>query len=389
MNDKSIQSKFLLNPDINFLNHGSFGACPKDIFDDYQQWQLRLERDPYQFFLDTGQQELERSKQALANYINCAVEDLIYIPNPTTGINMVVKNLNLQPGDEILTTNQEYGGIDRTWDYYCKQTGAQIIRQEIKFPLSFKEEFLRQFWKGKTDRTKYIFLSQLTSSTGLIFPVKEICARAKQLGITTIIDGAHIPGHIPLDLADLDADIYVGACHKWMLAPKGNSFLYVKKELQPQMDPLIVSWGYDAKEPSESQFQDYHQFNGTVDYAAYLTTPACIKFREDNQWEERSKKCRDLLKHYYPIIAKELESNVICALTDDFLGQFCSVPIKSPDHKKLKSTLYNEYKIEALVTFCGYEMFLRVSFQAYNNEENIEDIINAIKKIKASTNLLS
>lgn len=383
-----LKSLFLLDPQITFLNHGSFGACPKPVFEDYQNWQLLLEREPIQFITNTGIQFLNDSKKALSTFINCNTEDLIYMPNPTTALNTVIKNLDLKAGDEILTTNQEYGALDRTWDYYCGKVGAKYIHQKISLPLGSKEQFLAEFWSGLTSKTKIIFISQITSPTALIFPVKEICDRAKELGIMTIIDGAHTPAHIPLDLKDLDPDVFTGALHKWLLTPKGSAFLYVKKEWQHLMDPLIISWGYHAEFPSESQFQDYHQFNGTRDFSAYLTTPAALKFLDDHDWESRKKECRSLLKEYYPIVAKELESFVLCPLSDDYLGQICSIPIHAPNPIKLKQTLYEKYKIEIpVVTFSG-ETYLRISFQAYNGVKEIETLINAIRNIKKETSLL-
>jgi isopenicillin-N epimerase len=312
---------FLLNPNITFLNHGSFGACPKPVFEAYQKWQLMLEQEPIQFITKTGIEYLNESRKALADFVHCNEEDLVYMTNPSTAMNTVIKSLKLEAGDEILTTNQEYGAMDRTWGYYCNKVGAKYIHQDITLPLTDKETFLKEFWSGLTPRTKIIFISQMTSPTSLIFPVKEICDKARKLGIMTIVDGAHVPAHIPLDIKDLDPDVYTGACHKWMLAPKGNSFLYVRKTLQPEIDPLVISWGYEAEFPSSSQFQDYHQFQGTRDFSAFLTTPAAIEFLKEHDWDTRSKACRQLLQHYYPIVAKELDSHVICPVTDEFLGQ--------------------------------------------------------------------
>jgi isopenicillin-N epimerase len=383
-----LKDQFLLNPDITFLNHGSFGACPKPVFEDYQKWQLKLEQEPIQFITKTGVAYLDDSKQALAEYINCDKDDLIYTTNPSTALNTVIKSLDLKAGDEILTTDQEYGAMDRTWNYYCRKVGAKYIHQKITLPLSSKTEILREFWSGLTPNTKIVFISQITSPTALIFPVKEIIERAKELGLMTIIDGAHVPAHIPLDLKALDPDVYTGACHKWMLAPKGSSFLYVKKHLQDQIDPLIISWGYEAEFPSESRFQDYHQYQGTRDFSAFLTTPAALQFLKDNDWESRKKECRNLLQHYYPIVAEELESHVICPVTDEFLGQICSIPIQTSKPLELKDILYDKYKIEIpVVTFSG-DTYLRISFQAYNGAAEIETLIDAIRLIKKETNLL-
>ena len=383
-----IKQKFLLNPDITFLNHGSFGACPKDVFEDYQNWQRKLEADPVQFMTKTGQQTLNISRKALAHYINCNEQDIVYMPNPTTALNTVIRSLDLQEGDEILTTNQEYGALDRTWNFYCKKTGAKYVHADISLPLVSKEKFLEEFWSSLTAKTKIIFLSHITSSTALIFPAQEICDRARELGLMVIVDGAHVPGHIDLDIKKLNPDVYTGANHKWLLAPKGNTFLYVKKELQDAIDPLIVSWGYDAAFPSTSQFQDYHQYNGTRDFSAYLSTPACLKFFEENKWETEKKQCRKLLQHYSPIIAEELNSHVLAPLTDEFFGQICSIPIQTDKPFELKDYLFDQHKIEIPIMPVDEQWYIRTSYQAYNGEQEIEKLIDAIREIKQNTNFL-
>jgi len=383
-----LKNLFLLSPNITFLNHGSFGACPKFIFKDYQKWQLLLEQEPVQFITKTGVAYLEKSKEALAKYINCNKQDLIYTSNPTTAMNTIINSLDLKEGDEILTTDQEYGAMDRTWNYYCEKSGAKYITQKISLPLNSKEQFLTEFWLGLTAKTKIVFISQITSPTALVLPVQEICDKAKSLGIMTIIDGAHVPGHIPLDLKKLDPDIYTGACHKWLLTPKGNSFLYVKKNWQSQIDPLIISWGYKSDNPSSSLFQDYLQFNGTRDFSAFLTTPAALQFLEENNWETHKNECRNLLQHYYPIVAEELNSTTLCPINDSFLGQICSIPINTTNPIKLKETLYNQYKIEIPIIVFSNQIYLRISFQAYNSNKEIEYLIDCIRKIKQNTNLL-
>lgn len=384
----NIKDQFLLNDEITFLNHGSFGACPKPIFDTYQQYQLMLEKEPIQFITKTGVKLLAESKTALANYLNCDADDLIYMTNPSFGINTIVKSLDLKEGDEILTTDQEYGATDRTWKYYCNKVGAKYVQQKINLPLVSIEKFLEDFWSGLTANTKIIFLSQITSPTALIFPVQEICTRAKELGLLVIIDGAHAPAHIDVDLKKLNPDVYLGACHKWMLAPKGSSFLYVKKSFQTNIDPLVISWGYESDFPSHSQFQDYHQFHGTRDFSAFLTTPACLKFLEENHWSDHTKKSRAMIQQYYPILAKELNSHLICPLEDNFLGQMCSVPISTTNPLGLKSSLYDEYKIEIPVVTFTKQIYLRMSLEPYNSEKDVEILIDAIREIKRKTSLI-
>ncbi|MFM7661161.1 MAG: aminotransferase class V-fold PLP-dependent enzyme, partial [Bacteroidota bacterium] len=223
---------FLLDPEITFLNFGSFGACPKPIFEKYQEWQLILEREPVQFIVNEAIVELENVRKELGVFLGCNQKDLVMVMNPSYAINTIAKSFSLKEDDEILTTNLEYGACDRTWTYYCEKAKAKYVRQQISLPIQSKDVFLEEFWKGYSDKTRAIFISQITSATGLILPVKEICDEAKKRGLLTIVDGAHVPGHIELNLLELQADIYTGACHKWLMGPKGSSFLFVNKENQ-------------------------------------------------------------------------------------------------------------------------------------------------------------
>jgi isopenicillin-N epimerase len=379
----NIRDQFLFNPDIHYLNHGSFGACPKPVFEDYQKWQLALERDPVQFMTRTGREALNRSKAALSKFIGCHQDDIVMVTNPSYAGGIIIKGLKLEPGDEILTTNQEYGAMDKAWNYVCRKSGAKYVRQEIQLPIATKESFIEQFWKGRTSRTKIVFISHITSPTGLVFPVEEICARAKELGLMTFVDGAHAPGQVPLDLSTLNADIYTGACHKWLLTPKGCSFLYVRRELQDQFDPLIISWGYEAEFPSHSKFLDYHEQQGTRDFSAFLTVPAALKFRADNNWEAQTKICRDKIRHYYPLLCKAMGTSPICPLDSGFLAQMASIPTKTKDPYGLKDLFYDQYAIEIPVMKCGDRTFTRISIQPYTSERDIESLMEAIKDIRA------
>jgi len=205
----------MLDPEIHFLNHGSFGACPKPVFESLVDWQKRCERQPVELLDRQIVAEMGASRTALADFLNCPSDDIVYFPNPTTAINMVAKCLKLQPGDEVLSSNHEYGAMDRTWRYTTNKIGAKYVKCAVPLPVSTHEAFVESFWQKVTDRTRVIFLSHITSQTGLIFPVAEICRRARDAGILTIIDGAHAPGQIPVDLCGIAPDIYTGACHKW------------------------------------------------------------------------------------------------------------------------------------------------------------------------------
>lgn len=384
-----MKNLFLLDDNITFLNFGSFGACPKEVFDDYMQWQYLLEKEPVQFIAFDGIGYVKHALSALATYINCNANDLVFVPNPTHAINLLAKTIKLAAGDEVLSTNLEYGAMDRTWNYYCKAAGAKYIQQPIRLPLTSKEAFLAEFWKGYSANTKVVFISQITSSTALIFPVKEICEEAKKRGLITIVDGAHVPAHIDLDLSQLQADFYTGACHKWMMTPKGCSFLYAKPEFQTMLDPLIISWGYQSASPSDSQFFDYHQFNGTRDFSAYLTVPKALAFMEKHDWKKVSDRCKNNLLAVAPKLFELLNTKPLAPLTKDFFGQMCSVEIKTTEPEKLQRLLFEKYRIEIPVMRHADKCYLRFSFQAFNTTTEIDYLVQSLAEIIKETNLIS
>jgi isopenicillin-N epimerase len=371
---------FLLDPDITYLNFGSFGACPKPIFEDYINWQYLLEKDPVHFITENGPEFLKASKQALGEYINCNPDDLIFIPNPTYALNLVIRSLKLKEGDEVLTTNLEYGALDKTWKYYLNQTGAKYIQSEITLPIQSKEEFLSNFWKGFSAQTKIVFISQITSATGLILPVKEICIEAKKRGLITIVDGAHVPGHIDLDIIDLDPDFYTGACHKWMMTPKGCSFLYAKSSFQETLEPFIVSWGYDNNLKT-NRFHEFQQFNGTRDFSAYLTVPAALKFMNEHNWKNKSDSCKDLVLKIAPNVFETTKSKPLAPLNKDFFGQLCSFEISCNNPVQLKRLLYCKYKIQIPVMEFNKMILLRFSIQTFNTETDVYKLIDALNEI--------
>jgi len=383
-----MKSHFLLDPEITYLNHGSFGACPKPIFADYQRWQLELEREPTQFITKNAFRYLQQSKDALSNYIGCSSEDFFFTPNPTFAINVIMRSLILEPGDEILASDHEYGAMDRTWNFYCKKSGAKYVKQQIALPIVSKEQTLQQFWSGCTSKTKVVFLNHMSSATALIFPVKEICEKAKSLGLIVIIDGAHVPGHIDLNIRELNPDFYTGTTHKWMLTPKGSSFLYVKKEFQNQLDPLVVSWGYESENPGANRFLDYHEHQGTRDISAYLTTPVAIAFLNENNWKEQSQRCKKMILDNYQSFCDLMGTNPICPVTSEFLGQMCSIPIRTEKPAELKELLFNKYRIEIPVMKIGSHTFIRISLNGYNSQKDLDTLGAALIEIKATTDFL-
>src|SRR5579862_7579706 len=379
MND--IKNEFLLDPDVVFLNHGSYGSCPRPVFEDYQRWQRALEFEPIHFISKKREEALLISKTALADFLHCDRNDFFMIQNPTTAVNQVIRSLDLKPGDEVLSTDHEYGAMDKTFEFYSRKKGFVFRRQPISLPLLTREQFLDDFWQGCNKRTRVIFLGHCTSATALRFPVKEVCAKARELGLVTIIDGAHIPGHFPLNVTEIGADVYTGTLHKWLLSPKGCTFLYVDKKFQPRIEPLVISWGFEPDIPTKPKFLEENEIQGTRDISAYLTVPAILKFFEDFRMPERQAACRRTILEQYPIFCDLLGTRPICRVSPEFLGQMCSIPISTKDPLKLKEALIHDHRIEIPVMQDGNSVYLRISYQVYNNPGDLEYLKKTLEKL--------
>ena len=383
----NLKRHFLLDPTVTFLNHGSFGATPKPVFAAYQGWQRRLERQPVLFLGREIDGLLRQSRQVLGEYLDAAADDLVYIPNATHGVNIIARSLALQPGDEILTTDHEYGACDYTWEFVCKKTGAAYIHQSIPLPVRSEDEIIEQFWQGVTPRTRVIYLSHITSPTALRLPVERICQRARRAGILTLVDGAHAPGQISLNMAAIGADFYTGNCHKWLLSPKGAAFLYARREVQPLVEPLIVSWGYHAtaETTSGSQFIDYLQWTGTKDPAAALAVPTAIQFMRDHNWDEVRRECHALLRRAIERICALTGMPPLYPLDSDFYSQMAIAPLPlSADLTSLKSRLYDEYQVEVPLIQWQDRKFVRISIQGYNTPSDVDALLEALGELLPS-----
>ena len=389
MMNNNLRDQFLLRKDINFLNFGSFGATPKPVFEYYQQWQKVLEAEPVQFIAFDGVEYLSTSRAALAQFIHVDdKDDLVYVTNPSFAVNIIAKAFPLEEGDEILATDIEYGACDRTWDYYCEKKKAVYKRQKINLPITTKEQFIEDFFKGLTPKTKAIFISHITSATALIFPVKEICEIAKSKGLITIVDGAHAPAQVDLRINELKVDFYVGACHKWMMAPKGASFLYAHKSVQHLCEPLVVSWGYKAAKPSASTFLDDHQMIGTRDFSAFLAVTMSIIFMKDHNWPEVSKKCHEMVLANAPLFYELLGTTPISPLTNEWIGQMISIPIHTKEPEILQRKLFKEFNIEIPIMRQGEDIYMRYSINAFNSIQDLEALHNALSTIIKTTDLI-
>jgi isopenicillin-N epimerase len=375
-----LKQLFSLDPDVVFLNHGSYGATPREVFDVYQMWQRRLEREPVHFINEELPRHFAEAREALGRYLACSGEDVVYVPNATFGINAVARSLRLAPGDEILSTDHEYGAIENCWSYVCMKAGASYVRRSVPIPAS-SEEIAETLWSGVTSHTKVLFMSHITSSTALRLPVEALCARARQAGIITIIDGAHAPGQIPLDLRALDPDFYIGNCHKWLCSPKGAAFLYTRRDRQGLIEPLVVGWGWgpNRKPSGLSGYQDAFQWLGTNDYSAYLSVPAAIDFQARHAWPEVGERCHQLLSIALDRISELTGRPSLYESRDQYRQMAVAELPHVADPALFNRRLFDRYRIEIPCLPWNGRPLLRLSIQAYNSEEDIEKLLSALQ----------
>jgi isopenicillin-N epimerase len=376
----SLRDDFLLDPQVIYFNHGSFGATPRPVFESYQRWQRELEYQPTEFFGRRSGPLLEQSREALAEYLGTNSRNLAYVTNATTGLNVVARGLALSEGDEVLASDHEYGALDRTWRYLGKKRGYKYINQPIPLPVSSAEAFVDALWQGVTPRTRVIFLSHITSPTALIFPVAEVCRRARAEGILTVIDGAHAPGQIPLRLDELGADFYTGNLHKWLCAPKGAGFLYARDDMMPAIQPLVVSWGYQSDKPGPSPLVDYVEMQGTRDISAFLAVPDAIRYQAEHHWDAVRAACHAVLCQTVTEICALSGQPALSPLSSQWFSQMASAPLPpSTDTAELHRRLYDEYRIEIPVLEWNGRKLARVSYQAYNTPGEAQSLVEALK----------
>jgi isopenicillin-N epimerase len=377
----TLRDEFLLDPDVVYLNHGSYGACPKVVFERYQAWQREVERQPVAFLGRRGPGLLADARAALAEYVGADADEVAYFPNVTNALNVAIRSLPLGEGDEVLTTDHEYGALERAWRFVGKKTGARLVVQELPRPLDAVEEAVDALFAGLTPRTKVVFLSHITSPTAVILPVAKVVARARAAGLVTIVDGAHAPGQVDVDLHGLGVDFYGGNCHKWLCSPKGAGFLYARRDAQDVLEPLVVSWGYEPRDPGPSRFLDEQGRVGTLDISGYLSVPAAIAFQRAHDWPLVRARCHELARYARQTIGELFPGlEPVCVDSPTWYAQMATIPLPPCDPAALKVRLYDEHRIEVpIVTWRGRQ-FVRVSVQAYNTREDVDALVRALDR---------
>jgi isopenicillin-N epimerase len=366
-----LQELFLLDPNVVFLNHGAFGACPRPVFDEYQRLQRELEHEPVQFLnLRRRFPDLIAAARArLADYVGAQAADVLLAQNATTALNVVAHALELRPGDEVVATTHEYGANHILWRRVCERVGARYVEVETR-PARAVEDLIGAL----TERTRALFVSHITSPSALVFPIAKLCAAARAAGVFTIVDGAHAPGQIELDVEAVGADVYVGDCHKWLCAPKGSGFLHAQPEAQALLEPRIVSWDWE-----ETAWADRHRWAGTRDPSAHLAVAAAIDFQAEHQWESVRERCHALAVAATRRLGElGLEPT---AESDDEYAQMVAFRLAPCDAEAVERRLFAEYRIDVAAQTWRDEPTLRVSFQGYNDESDLDALVDALRRL--------
>lgn len=382
-----------LDADVAFLNHGSFGACPIPVLEAQTRLRDRLERGPVQFLLRELDELATSARAETAAFVGVDRDDLVFVPNATTGVNTILRSLSFEPGDELLTTSHEYNACRNAMDFVAARAGARVVAVDVPFPVGSSDEIVERLLEGVSDRTRLAVVDHITSLTGMVMPIRGIVRVLAERGIDTLVDGAHGPGMIPLDITDIGSAYYTGNCHKWLCTPKGAAILYVRRELQPSIRPLTISHGANSKRTDASRFQLEFVWTGTHDPTPYLCIPESIRFMGSllpGGWSELMARNRDLALRARTLLCDAV--GVAPACPDEMIGTLASVPLSEGTYHftttalefdELDAVLREEYGFEVPVLAYppGPASIIRVAAQIYNTIEQYAALAETLKML--------
>lgn len=382
-----------LDPAVTFLNHGSYGACPRAVLEAQQHFRERMERNPVEFLTRALEPLLDEARQELAAFLGADPQNLVFVPNTTTGVNAVLRSLRFEPGDEVLTTTHVYAACRNALDFIADRTGARVVMAAIPFPVESPERIGELILAAKTPRTRLALLDHVTSPTGLIFPIAGLVRELATHGIETLVDGAHAPGMLPLDLESLGAAYYVGNCHKWLCAPKGAAFLHVRPDRQAAVRPLAISHGAHSRRKDRSRFHLEFDWTGTHDPTACLAVPVAIRFLGallPGGWPAVMARNHALACEARQLLCRALAVPPPCP--DAMIGAMAAVPLPSaaenpggsPNARDpLETALSTRFQIEAPVTTLPTQpvRLLRISAHLYNDPSQYAHLVKALAEL--------
>jgi isopenicillin-N epimerase len=393
MSVSPLRSYWQLDPEITFLNHGSYGACPTEVLQAQSELRARLEAEPVRFFVREFEPLLDEALAALGSFLDADPEDLAFVPNATAGVNAVLRSLRIGPGDELLTTNHEYNASRNALDWVAGRLGAKVAVASLPWPDPTPQSIVEAVLEEVTPRTRLVLIDHISSQTALIMPLKELVQALRERGVETLVDGAHGPGQVPLSLRELGAGYYTGNCHKWLCAPKGAAFLHVRKDLQAGLKPLSVSHGHNSKRRDRSRFRLDFDWTGTHDPSAALCVPHALRVMGG------------LLPGGWPAVMADNHAKVLAArrmlcerlgvaphCPEEMVGAMATVSLPegyptepSPPYylDPLQDRLFHDWKIEVPIIAWPQapKRHLRVSAQLYNTHAEYQRLAEALEAL--------
>ncbi len=385
-----MKEHWLLDPAITYLNHGSFGAAPKVVLAKQDELRTQLEREPVRFMVRELEPLLDDARAVLAEFVGADTESIAFVPNATTGVNAVLRSLDLDKHDELLVTSHEYNASRNALEYVAGLAGAKVVPVEVPFPIHSPDEVIDRVMERVTDRTRLFLVDHVTSQTGLIFPIAELIDALNKRGIDTLVDGAHAPGMFPLHLGELGASYYTGNLHKWVCAPKGAAFLYVRANRRRGLHPVVISHGANATRTDRSRFHLEFDWPGTFDPTACLSVPTALRFMAslaDGGWPEVMRRNHELALGARDLLCTRL--GIDKPAPDGMLGSMAAIPL--PDGPPYVPTLFGDPLQDALferqieVPIVPWpsqpKRVLRVSAQLYNTIEDYQTLANALAEL--------
>jgi isopenicillin-N epimerase len=389
-----IKNPWPLDPKVVFLNHGSFGSCPLPVLEFQRGLRDRMERQPLQFLGRDLEPLLDEARAALARFVGAQPDNLVFVPNATSGVNTVLQSLKCAPGDEWIVTDHEYNACRNALEFAAARAGAKVVVAQVPFPFESTDQIMEAILSCVTPRTRLALIDHITSQTGVILPVERLVKELAARGVDTLVDGAHGPGMVPLDLEQLGAAYYTGNCHKWLCSPKASALLHVRPDRQQFIHPLSISHGLTSQRKDRSRFLIEFAWPGTTDPTACLSVPEAIRFMATlapGGWPEIMARNHAQAVEGRRILCQALDIPTPCP--EDGLGSMASVPL--PDAREqgrgaqplyidpLQDELLARYNIE--VPVMPWPRFpkrlLRIAAQLYNTREQWQLLAGALREM--------
>ena len=376
----NLKNQFLLDPEVAYLNHGAYGACPRPVFEAYQRYQRELEREPATLLYREFTKRMQETRARLSLFLNCESDQIAFVRNVTYGLNMVAQSLIINEGDKILATEHEYGAVDRMWETICEERGAHLIRVKMPVPLESASSIVDKLEASIDPSVKIITFPHIAPETAQLFPIQKLTKIARDAGAVSVIDGAHAPGQIKVDLKKIDADFYVGNCHKWMLSPKGAGFVYASREYENRIRPLAISWG-NISEGSSSLLLE-NDWQGTADISSILAVQDAIEFLNAHEWFENViPRSSQLISKFNNAVLNVTGMDDLYVCNDLRPPQMRTYLLPEGDHSSLHTELFQRYKVDLPVFLHPEGNMFRISVQAYNNESDLDRLVAALREL--------